>query len=547
MEARLQVATALLRGLRNKLLPIHRLPPEVLTNIFTMTQRVPPSFCPWEAELEGLDSAKRPYWLSLLTVCRHWRGIIATSAHMWSCVDNRFDPEIFLKRSRSALLNVHLISLPHDPPAPPTMLQILGKHIQRFAQLHITAENEPLIFPLLMSKPAPQLFSLSINNAYSAAVPWHMTTDVLPPIFQGKMPLLKQLSLKGFSSWPTGYFHGLTHLYLHGQSDASRPTTSGFLDFLEHSPELEILTLSNAGPTRDNISDTPSAAVTRFLPLPRLKVLNFESWKPFAISRLLSHFDISQDCELYIIGWSNTALLSSQETLGSILPPELSRLKNLRNLQECRISLISGWSSLFDHIAVVGNVLHFCGRFSFSQLIPMTVQYPVQQIRRLRIHDSRSLNNHLISHDPWKEILAGFPALRHLEIDVGPRTQGLTKDIIIGLDSQNGSSMICPRLKTVQIENEKVLPGLRIQSLAETRATHGAPLRRLRVYSSERVPEDNISVVFQQNEPQVTDDDAKVLKKHIRAVVFRDDHPRADIISRSFGSAYFKCLRMFDS
>ncbi|KAJ7576124.1 hypothetical protein C8J56DRAFT_765491, partial [Mycena floridula] len=78
----------------------------------------------------------------------------------------------------------------------------------------------------------PQLFSLSVRGLDSG-------DTVLPP----GVPGLRQLTLIYFALWPTGYFHDLTHLALCSQPYPDRPSTLIFLDFIEHSPLLEVITL----------------------------------------------------------------------------------------------------------------------------------------------------------------------------------------------------------------------------------------------------------------------------------------------------------------
>ncbi|KAJ7127104.1 hypothetical protein C8R44DRAFT_555458, partial [Mycena epipterygia] len=90
----------------------------------------------------------------------------------------------------------------------------------------------------LFSSPAPRLHSLLIQVERPEDL-----SPALPPIFAGRMPNLRQLALGYFTSWPKGYFHNLTHLALYHQKDNSWPSTSEFLDFLEHSPRIEELAL----------------------------------------------------------------------------------------------------------------------------------------------------------------------------------------------------------------------------------------------------------------------------------------------------------------
>ncbi|KAJ3988681.1 hypothetical protein F5890DRAFT_1391488, partial [Lentinula detonsa] len=106
--------------------------------------------------------------------------------------------------------------------------------------LHVIAdlwEDTSMPIYTLLVDPAPNLVSLTLRTDGK-----DVTNGILPPIFAGEMPSLKELTLEHFTIWPTTYFHNLTSLSLSDQA-FSRPTTLGFLDFLQNSPMLEKLAL----------------------------------------------------------------------------------------------------------------------------------------------------------------------------------------------------------------------------------------------------------------------------------------------------------------
>ncbi|KAJ7227104.1 hypothetical protein GGX14DRAFT_314443, partial [Mycena pura] len=86
--------------------------------------------------------------------------------------------------------------------------------------------------------PVPRLKSLLVETGGRDDL-----SSVLPPIFCGHMPKLKQLALSYFTSWPKHYFHNLTYLCLYNQRADSFPSTTEFLDFLKYSPRMEELAL----------------------------------------------------------------------------------------------------------------------------------------------------------------------------------------------------------------------------------------------------------------------------------------------------------------
>ncbi|KAJ7227105.1 hypothetical protein GGX14DRAFT_347579, partial [Mycena pura] len=112
----LHVAVAKLQGLRNSMQPVNRLPPELLAQIFVETQFRLPGFLPLSERFE---------------VCRHWRGVVASTPAMWSTVYCPAYPLEFLCRSRGADLTVYLGLRLGDGPIFPS-LEALAPHTNRF-------------------------------------------------------------------------------------------------------------------------------------------------------------------------------------------------------------------------------------------------------------------------------------------------------------------------------------------------------------------------------------------------------------------------------
>ncbi|KAK0448430.1 uncharacterized protein EV420DRAFT_1647331 [Desarmillaria tabescens] len=104
MEKRLQTAVAVIRGARNSLQPINRIPPELLSVIFSMAQHHLPGFLPLFGARSGYTQATN--WLCVLRVCRHWRGVATTFHSFWTTIDNERSPHTFLKRSGDSLITV---------------------------------------------------------------------------------------------------------------------------------------------------------------------------------------------------------------------------------------------------------------------------------------------------------------------------------------------------------------------------------------------------------------------------------------------------------
>ncbi|KAJ7576127.1 hypothetical protein C8J56DRAFT_973162 [Mycena floridula] len=163
------------------------------------------------------------------------------SPALWSTIGNQRHTEAFLRRSRSAPFSFTMIL--HDPvKLSARTLDLLLDHRPRLSQLHFNISDDPTYLNhRFLTHSLPELFSLTIWPLEPAG------DTALPPHFAGRMPKLRQVTLRHFTSWPTGYFHNLTHLCLYAQTaPTARASTAEFLGFIENSPYLEVLTLSEA-------------------------------------------------------------------------------------------------------------------------------------------------------------------------------------------------------------------------------------------------------------------------------------------------------------
>ncbi|KAJ8089422.1 hypothetical protein PM082_014670 [Marasmius tenuissimus] len=429
VERKLQVAASVLRGLRNSLQPINKLPPEILAEIFVETKQNLPSFLPLVKG--GIRSFDNHSWLTLIHVCRHWRGVVASFPALWGTIDNLrggVKSEICLKRSRSAPLDVFLsITGPEFAPISPELVEALIPHISRLRQLHVNTDGWFSPTPIYQSfrVSAPLLYSLSIVTKGRDVV-----GGVLPPIFNDDMPSLRQLTLEHFTSWPAGYFVNLTHLCLFDQSNdtpVSRPTTSQFLDFLESSPALEELAIVRAGPTRHVDDDIPRVYPrNRQVTLSHLREISLGDWSSMtALSRFLSHLTLPSTTQMYI--WGQRFPSSSGATgtgdqleardLASWMPGDISNLSPLLNLTEIWITRMpETWArGECPFVAILNNALYLWGFYSTSEIRPLAERLPLGNIERLQVRDCFPHPERLTS-GMWMEFFEKMVRLQSLTI-----------------------------------------------------------------------------------------------------------------------------------
>ncbi|KAL0563653.1 hypothetical protein V5O48_018413 [Marasmius crinis-equi] len=234
-----------------------------------------------------------------------------------------------ISRSQAAPLDIFLGMTPRTKPKStpynpsrniPYVLQfatdtlaLIMPEVSRFRELHVdlrkwNGDPESFFLALSLLEAAPSLTSLTILHAEprrgtAADVPLPGT---LPNIFSGNMPVLTRLTLESFTSWPSDYFHNLTHLCLFHQVPYSRPSTSAFLDFLECSPRLQELVLVDAGPTRISFEDYPRVSSDRCsVELSHLKELVIGEWpEPSMVRRLLTHLLLPTTTTIHVYGGS---------------------------------------------------------------------------------------------------------------------------------------------------------------------------------------------------------------------------------------------------
>lgn len=511
--------------------------------IFDATQQRLPSFLPLPES--GMYSDQHKDWLVLLHVCRHWRGVVASSPSLWSTIDSHLIPHSFLKRSRGLPLTLYLGM--RQEGVNKGLIDALIPHSHRFHELHISSAlwDAPQPIFSLLSRPAPRLFSLTIDDK-------GQNGDALAPIFGGEMPVLRQLALKHFTSWPPGYFENLTHLCLYNQEVFSRPSTSSFLDYLEASPLLEDLVLSSAGPTRPDEDDFPVVPSTRIVSLPQLRCLHIDEFPAGPIvSRLLSHLDVPNMSTLHIRYMHS---MHSSQPFGSFIPSDFSRLGNVNSITEWQLTRRLRSEFYDPTIIFIGSTLVTDGHFSPSELLEL----PLNNVREFVVKDIKNPREQF-SFRVWGEIFERVPLLATLHICVHPNClSSPTRTILSALHPQreNESSepptnsspaAICPKLTTLYVHGDPKLPSLYIITLFEERTRRGSPLRTLELSGLNRRSVDPLAryansinseddrADFDDELRSFTSDDVSLLQRYIDSVEYSED-PKLAVLP-SLGSS----------
>lgn len=272
--------TCAMRTRRNNFSLIGKLPPEVLSCIFSfhaINQPIPSD--PIYNPDDPFPSSPSPTrvglgWITATHVCRYWRQVALADPNLWRTIV--FDlgaewAEEMLARSKATL-----IFYSRDLSFQPRISRrrslddevTLRKHLSHVRRLVLSGSPESLEPAVrALTTPAPHIESLELLRN---APHFRELCITLPPdIFAHKAPKLRHVTLFGCTvPWDSSLFHDLTHLDIRvppvvpfprsapaAQTDIlAVPSLDRLLSILEAMPSLEILTLGNCLPRRDSTS-----------------------------------------------------------------------------------------------------------------------------------------------------------------------------------------------------------------------------------------------------------------------------------------------------
>lgn len=466
-----------LRELRNSMQPINRLPPELLALILLWTLQHFPTQLPIVAYNDGMDDYSSR--TSVLQTCRYWYHVVMSTPSLWATIHHPFIPEASLNRSANSPLIIYLGLNGHQ--SHQSFLDVLAPHSLRFTEFHVDVgeydwSETPLFQTLLF--PAPLLLSLTIS-CRTHLPPFG---NVMPPLFDGQMPSLRQVTLTYYTSWPCGYFQNLTHLCLNDQDASSRPSLYEFLDFLESSPLIEELSLVDAGPTEEN-----SPSFDRYISLAHLRDLNIGDWGcSSAVSRFLSHLELPSTTDMCI--WDDFQHMNEDVLPLAVFPADYSRLANLTCIMEWRLQREPSRSS-YDRgaIIVTNNTLRMYGPLWISHITSILSCYPLHDIHTLSIADNHNHQDRL-SARACKEILTSLPALRTLRI-LAFASPGVSKIVATALrtpripvEDEDAPFRVCPKLTSLCFWDDSNFAALHISALAEERERIEMPIDTLEIF-----------------------------------------------------------------
>ncbi|KIM42664.1 hypothetical protein M413DRAFT_121419 [Hebeloma cylindrosporum] len=267
------------RSHRNNLVPISKIPVELLSYIFSLVQRK-----------YRHESRENLGWIVVTHVCQRWRGIALNNPSLWvyipfHCPD--WVPEM-TKRSKSAILKVELNSKNfmhfrfHD------LREFLDIHISRIQKIKCYGSRKAILRTLFQHLPPHSARSLEHLNLCHAPQGPNTMTHIERLLAEPSR--LRTLKLHGPIDWSSKVLSSLTHFAVHYNDslpNESPPTYPQFFDALARMPALQILELHDV--------PLPPELATKFpiVYLSQLKSIHLMGSAPI-VSNMLRHISFPE-------------------------------------------------------------------------------------------------------------------------------------------------------------------------------------------------------------------------------------------------------------
>ncbi|KZT19459.1 hypothetical protein NEOLEDRAFT_1077757 [Neolentinus lepideus HHB14362 ss-1] len=280
--------------------PINRLPPELLSYIFTLGTRMQveidtadedeQDYIDSESDFSDSDTDSAiPFQVLVSHVCKQWREVALLTPTLWTFIDFMEGPpyeksRALVERSKGAPLEISIDCHGHahgDEEVPEeddellseddykpmtlddlsTVLSLIIPHVERWKSFELMVHDYKFMHKALIelskcpAAPILELFQLYHYDDWDIEdddhfifQPQQFKTAFVP--FQGHAPRLSSVALWGVHvAWPGSVFlSGLRDLELAYHTHDVRPSYAEFSRMLRSSPRLEILALSASGP-----------------------------------------------------------------------------------------------------------------------------------------------------------------------------------------------------------------------------------------------------------------------------------------------------------
>ena len=435
----------MIRVCKNMLVPINKIPPEILVLI--------PDF--WDTRDRDKDV------ITLTHVCHAWREIFVSRSSLWTNFDcsDKEKTRVYFERSKSSPINLSL-DLSKGIPSHDSFFQIIPHATGRLKSLFVKGLTGYVeVFTSHLSHPAPLLECLSIHSDS----PLGYRAPVLPPaLFNGDLSSLRMLCLESVhTELPWRNMINLTSLALtHIPSGAV--SAGRLLDFFESAPYLEEVKLWSA---------TPKAGIQggRLVSLACLKSMDIIADTP--CSALLNHLLIPAGAKLEI----RTDRLSSSP-IEEHLPRSLDNLKNFSDFTAIELYP----DKYYQGMKFSGPN----GRVNITLRNNRRAELMSEFLAKLDTSKTKRLiidHGYLLSRESLYRALLPMKDLRTLALS----KCNFTYTPIRALEPCSSEVMVCPKLEELVLmphpreTMSRIIVG--VTEMAAARASRGEKLRTFRI------------------------------------------------------------------
>lgn len=485
-----------LKTIWNSTLPIHRLPLELLIEIFQILKAT--------VERPHLDEwayVDPMLWPPLTHVCRLWRHAICTTPHLWRTIHIKNYAQwvnMCLARSLSVPIEVYL----HNPQTFPSVLGALSNQAHRISKLFvIDTEHETLQLLKELFKPSmPALTELCID-AKRSPVNMFCSCNTIP---DDVLPALHTIRFSyTHVDWNSPILHRLRVLHLHDWDPLPEHTLtlSSFLRALEACQALEDLMIDFAFPFYTYSTDGERDVSGPIISLPNIRSVYFlcppaeEASSP-DVYHLLSHLILPPSAQVQIYTQVDS---SGEGGFLATVPQDPERLPMLYHATSAEL-----WGHAFDCNHGRDDPDRTLGHFGLSLELLSERQDPAYAPDRLLAEfctlvaraplRSMTFKRMAYTENAWKALFRTFPELTTLTIE-GEQQEpedGDSEQLLSALSADDADEgVFLPRLSVVHFK-EMQWRASTLQGFGECltyRAGLGTRLSELRVECFDRIRE----------------------------------------------------------
>ena len=421
-ETQLTQTLSAIRTRLNALLPISRLPTELLLEIFIICVS-------WLYTPHGHNIKRIQNPLAFTQVSRTWRLASLSSPHLWSKIDlsNPLFAFHFLQRSKKVPLS--LIS------ALPLKLDtdVLAPHAHRLSSIDL------FLFPddmeSLFARVGPHLKSVTELSLKVPPVSCCLALDL-------SFPHVRKLTLDCVSiQWE--HIQNLTHLSLRGLSPEFCPSLTRLLSIFEKSPYLTYVRLENI---TTPLSSSCSSFSQNTIHLPHLNEMTISS-QPTTISSLLSLLLLSPPARLQLFSRlppnSDLHTLFPRGLPFSSPPPTISTIRLARYATYLLRPSAPAWSDTPSNLALSLSS-------SLPVALPSVNSLSQHHLLPLSLVTSLELATGVLIDLPQKDLqrlLYNLDDLEYLRVAFNDLTDILS--FLSPSSSCDNPKIPCPKLKSI--------------------------------------------------------------------------------------------------